>query len=46
MKVKLIIIDSFETEQTKPYEYFYSGERIEKFTYSPKESAKIIETIF
>ncbi|MBP3390978.1 MAG: 30S ribosomal protein S1 [Clostridia bacterium] len=46
MKVKLIIIDSFETEQTKPYEYFCKEDRIEKFTYSPKESVKIIETIF
>ena len=46
MKIKLIIIDSFEAEGPKPYEYFYKGKRIEKFTYSPKESAKLIETIF
>lgn len=46
MKVKLIIIDSFETEGAAPFEYFYDGERIEKFTYSPRQSSKLIETIF
>ncbi|MBQ1186623.1 MAG: S1 RNA-binding domain-containing protein [Clostridia bacterium] len=46
MKIKLIIIDSFEAEAVKPYEYYYKGDRIETFTYSPKESVKLIETIF
>ena len=46
MKVKLIIIDSFEMTDPAPYEYFYQGDRIEKFTYSPKDSGKVIETIF
>ena len=26
--------------------YFYEGDRIEKFTYSPKAAPKLIETIF
>lgn len=46
MKVKLIIIDSFEMAEPAPYEYFYIGDRIERFVYSPKDSGKIIETIF
>lgn len=46
MKVKLIIIDSFEMAEPAPYEYFYTGDRIERFVYSPKDSGKIIETIF
>ncbi|MBO5852652.1 MAG: S1 RNA-binding domain-containing protein [Clostridia bacterium] len=46
MKVKLIIIDSFESGQAGEYEYFYKGDRIEKFTYSPTSSSKLIETIF
>lgn len=46
MKVKLIIIDSFEKADPVPCEYFYKGDRIERFTYSPKDSGKVIETIF
>ena len=46
MKVKLIIIDSFEKGEVQPFKYFYEGERIEKFTYSPKDAPKLIETIF
>ncbi len=46
MKVKLIIIDSFEMAEPAPYEYFYKGDRIERFVYSPKDSGKVIETIF
>ena len=46
MKVKLIIIDSFEKTETQPFKYFYEGDRIEKFTYSPKAAPKLIETIF
>ncbi len=46
MKVKLIIIDSFEKGEVPPYRYFYEGERIEKFVYSPPDCPKLIETIF
>ena len=46
MKIKLIIIDSFESDSRPEWEYFYEGDRIERFVYSPKESAKVIETIF
>ncbi len=46
MKVKLIIIDSFDSDTVPPYEYFFEGDRIESFVYSPKESCKLIETIF
>ena len=46
MKVKLIIIDSFQSAEPQPYKYFFEGDRIERFTYSPPMAAKIIETIF
>lgn len=46
MKVKLIIIDSFENESTPAYKYFYESDRIDEFIYSPNESGKRIETIF
>ncbi len=46
MKVKLIIIDSFESSKAPPVEYFFSGNHLERFVYSPPGSDKIIETIF
>ena len=47
MKIKLIIIDTFESEQKaeKP-QYFYQGDRIEEFIYSPLECEKYIATHF
>ena len=46
MKIKLIIIDSFDTQQDSTYKYFYNGDHIEEFLYSPKESEKQIYTYF
>ena len=46
MKVKLIIIDSFDSEYTSPIKYFYDGDHIDSFIYSPLNSGKIIETKF
>ena len=46
MKVKLIIIDSFDETPSKAFDYFYEGDKIERFTYSPPNSSKYIETIF
>lgn len=47
MKVKLIIIDAFEAgySKTEP-KYFIDSDHIDRFVYSPKESQKIIETVF
>lgn len=47
MKIKLIIIDTFdyETLPGKP-EYFFTGDHIDRFCYSPACSDKIIETVF
>ncbi len=47
MKVKLIIIDSFDAPylKTEP-KYFIDSPHIDRFVYSPKESNKIIETVF
>ncbi len=46
MKVKLIIIDSFNESALRPYEYFYKDDHIDRFIYSPLSSSKNIETIF
>lgn len=46
MKIKLIIIDAFDTSCEYTYNYFYDGEHIDKFIYSPFESAKQISTFF
>ena len=47
MKIKLIIIDTFDNRrQIKPPVYFYSGNHIDSFLYSPKCCNKVIETFF
>ncbi len=46
MKIKLIIIDTFDSEPQKEIKYFYSGDRIDEFTYSPQCSNKKIVTNF
>lgn len=47
MKVKLIVIDSFDADYTnKEPQYFFKGSHIDRFTYSPAESTKLIETVF
>lgn len=47
MKVKLIIIDAFPADYTKkPIEYFYKGNFIEKWRYSPERCEKSVETVF
>ena len=47
MKVKLIIIDSFDAEYSKCQpNYYIDSDHIDRFIYSPSESSKIIETVF
>lgn len=46
MKVKLIIIDSFDSDYTPVKKYFYSGEHIDSFNYSPACANKKIDTYF
>ncbi len=46
MKIKLIIIDSFDTPPDNAYNYFYDGTHIDEFIYSPSESTKQISTYF
>ena len=46
MKIKLIIIDSFDAQCDFCYEYFYSKDHIDNFTYSPIECNKQITTYF
>ncbi len=47
MKIKLIIIDTFENRTLpKPPKYFINGEHISRFTYSPEDSGRLIETVF
>ncbi|GMB10356.1 MAG: S1 RNA-binding domain-containing protein [Candidatus Improbicoccus devescovinae] len=47
MKIKLVIIEAFnEIKDPEPTKYFFDGDHIEKFTYSPENCTKIIETNF
>ncbi|MEG0546903.1 MAG: S1 RNA-binding domain-containing protein [Oscillospiraceae bacterium] len=47
MKIKLIIVDCFEAEyQNSPIKYYFEGEHIDFWSYSPPNSSKLIETIF
>ena len=46
MKIKLIIIDSFNTAATGKSKYFYNDEHITEFIYSPPECYKQIITHF
>ncbi|MBR2715148.1 MAG: 30S ribosomal protein S1 [Ruminococcus sp.] len=47
MKVKLILIDTFDSESSvKPPRYYYKENHIEKFVYSPIECEKYIATEF
>ncbi len=46
MKIKLIIIDSFDTAYHNNYQYFYNDEHISEFIYSPPECNKLISTYF
>lgn len=46
MKIKLIIIDSFASEFENPYKYFYEGNCISKWNYSPDSCYKKIVSEF
>lgn len=46
MKIKLIIIDSFDTGYTPEINYFYHGDRLEEWDYSPTDCQKQITTRF
>lgn len=47
MKIKLIIIDTFDYDyRPAPPEYFFTGDHIDRFRYSPPSSEKLIETDF
>lgn len=47
MKVKLVIIDTFDLKsKPEPPHYYFTGDHMDHFLYSPPESSKIIETVF
>ena len=46
MKIKLIVIDSFDTAYTPPIEYFYLDKKINRWDYSPDCCARKIFTEF
>jgi small subunit ribosomal protein S1 len=47
MKVKLIIVDTFDYEYAPPApHYFFTEDHITQFVYSPPQAARRIETIF
>ncbi len=46
MKIKLIIIDSFDNGYSPAIKYFYHGDRMEDWNYSPEDCQKRIFTRF
>lgn len=47
MKIKLIIVDSFDAEYPEtPVEYYTQAEHIDRWVYSPDCCEKVIETVF
>ena len=47
MKVKLILVDAFDAPQeTEPFHYFYFGEHMDRWVYSPKEAQKQVISDF
>ena len=46
MKIKLIIIDSFDSDYTPPIKYFFSGDKLDEWDYSPNDCFKRISTRF
>lgn len=46
MKIKLIVIDSFESRYTPEIKYFYTGDRLDNWDYSPTDCCKHISTKF
>lgn len=46
MKIKLIIIDSFDSSYTPPIKYFYTDDKISEWQYSPEECSKKIFSKF
>ena len=46
MKIKLVLIDSFESEEKTPIRYFFEGDHIDEFDYSPENSYKCIRSCF
>ena len=46
MKIKLIIIDSFDSDYTPPIKYFFVEDKLEEWDYSPNDCFKRISTRF
>lgn len=47
MKIKLVIVEAFEeSEPAGELKYFFSGEHMVRFDYSPENAPKIISTVF
>lgn len=46
MKIKLIVIDSFDSRTDLSFKYFYDGTHIDKWIYSPKDCPKKIYSEF
>ncbi len=47
MKIKLVLVDTFrQPEPMSPPEYFFRGDHISRFRYSPGMCERVVETIF
>lgn len=47
MKVKLIIVDSFSAQYPpEPLKYFFEGNHMDSWQYSPPDSTRLVESVF
>lgn len=47
MKIKLVLVDTFNGDTApKPPKYFFTGNHMDRFIYSPRSSDKYIESVF
>lgn len=47
MKIKLVLVDVCDEKPAQqPFTYYYTGDHISRFRYSPAACSKIIETVF
>ena len=47
MKVKLIIVDAFVAQYPPaPLHYFFEGDHMDRWQYSPPDSARLLESVF
>ena len=47
MKIKLILVDAFDASYQLPEpEYFFHGDHMSRWRYSPPQARRVVETVF